>query len=116
MFTKRLKEVRKSLKLTQEEAARKLGIARTTYSGYETGNAEPDNEILQKIADLYNVSVDYLFGRTDDPTKYNDAATTIKLIEETAFRWGYRIDDPEFLKILSNAFDIIDMARGKSDK
>jgi transcriptional regulator with XRE-family HTH domain len=114
MFSKRLKEVRKSLKLTQEEAAKKLGIARTTYSGYETGNAEPDNEILQKIADLYNVSVDFLFGRTDDPTKYNDAETTIRLIKEEAARIGLSIDDPRFQKLLSDAFEMLRLARGKN--
>lgn len=60
-----LKQLRGKHKLTQEEFAVKLGIARSTYSGYETGKTEPDNETLQKIADYFEVSTDYLLGRTD---------------------------------------------------
>ena len=40
-----------------------LGIAQTTYAGYETGRYEPDLETLTKIADYYKISIDYLIGR-----------------------------------------------------
>lgn len=63
LLSQRLLNLRKGRKLTQKELSSKLGIARTTYSGYELGTSEPDNETLQKIADFYNESTDYLLGR-----------------------------------------------------
>lgn len=59
----KLEELRRKHKLTQKELSSRLGIARTTYSGYELGTSEPDNETLEKIADFFNVDIDYLFGR-----------------------------------------------------
>ncbi|MFD9627702.1 helix-turn-helix domain-containing protein [Peribacillus muralis] len=54
-------------KRTQEEVALKIGVSRARYSHYENGRSEPDMEILQKMADHYSVSTDYLLGRTDIP-------------------------------------------------
>lgn len=60
MFSERLKELREKSKLTQEEASKKLGIARTTYSGYERGTSEPDFSTLTKIAEFYGVDLNWL--------------------------------------------------------
>ncbi|WP_339283743.1 helix-turn-helix transcriptional regulator [Paenibacillus sp. FSL R5-0486] len=65
MLSERLLELRKERRLTQQEISKYLKMARTTYSGYENGSREPDNETLNKIADFLEVSVDYLLGRTD---------------------------------------------------
>lgn len=64
MFNEILEELRKEKRITQRELAAKLGIARTTYSGYENGTRQPDQRTLNKIADYFGVSVDYLLGRT----------------------------------------------------
>ncbi|MED1915803.1 helix-turn-helix domain-containing protein [Bacillus thuringiensis] len=61
----RLKACRKAKKLTQHELSETLGFNRSTYAKYETGDNEPDNQTLQKLADFFGVSVDYLLGRTD---------------------------------------------------
>ena len=53
--------------MSQKEAASILNVVPSTLSKWETGVATPDQTILPKIADLYNVSVDYLLGR-DAPT------------------------------------------------
>ncbi|MDF9482603.1 helix-turn-helix transcriptional regulator [Bacillus cereus] len=66
MFGNKLHSLRKERKLRQEDMAKHLGIARTTYAMYEQGNREPDYTTLQKLADFFNVSVDYLLGRTDE--------------------------------------------------
>lgn len=68
MLGDRLRKQRNRLKLTQEDIARKIGVARTTYAMYEQNSREPDYATLQKLADLFDVSVDYLLGRTNDPT------------------------------------------------
>lgn len=70
MFAKRIENLREKEKITQKNLAVKLGIARTTYSGYENGAREPDLETLKKIADYFEVSTDFLVGRTDDPHMY----------------------------------------------
>ncbi|MBQ7164100.1 MAG: helix-turn-helix transcriptional regulator [Clostridia bacterium] len=65
VFEKRLIELRKTYKLTQRDMAEKLNIAQPSYIRYENGSAEPKQEILVKIADIFDVSVDYLLGRAD---------------------------------------------------
>lgn len=59
----RLKELRKQKNLTQAELSQLLNIKQQYYSRYETGIAEPNIENLTKLADFYNVSIDYLVGR-----------------------------------------------------
>ncbi|KGG81087.1 hypothetical protein Y919_02725 [Caloranaerobacter azorensis H53214] len=61
----RIRELRKSYKLTQFELAEKLNIAQSTIGMIETNKREPSNELLVKIANFFNVSIDYLLGRTD---------------------------------------------------
>ena len=63
----RLKELRKKKGLTQLRLATELNTTQNTISRYETGEHEPGIAELIKIADYFNVSVDYLIGRTDDP-------------------------------------------------
>lgn len=55
-----LKKLRKSLGMTQQNMAEYLNIARSTYNGYELNLFEPDITTLKRLADLYNVSIDYL--------------------------------------------------------
>jgi len=62
-LSERLLELRKKSKLTQVELSSRLKMARTTYSGYELGTSEPDNDTLEKIADYYGVTTDNLLGR-----------------------------------------------------
>lgn len=60
---KKLKELRLSEKLTQEELAVKLNISRVNYTRYETDKVRPDFETLIKIADFYDISLDEIFDR-----------------------------------------------------
>ena len=69
MFGVRLRALRESQGLTQNDLATKLNTARTTITLYENSTNEPDFNTLIKIADIFNVSLDYLLGRTDE--KYN---------------------------------------------
>ncbi len=62
----RLLELRKELKLTQTDIANKLFITQNGYASYENGRTEPNIETLIKLADIFNVSVDYLIGRTNN--------------------------------------------------
>lgn len=59
----KLKELRKSEKMTQRQLAEELGISRVNYTRYETDAARPDFETLIKIADFFDVSLDEIFER-----------------------------------------------------
>jgi len=63
-FAERLKQLRKEKDLTIEQLASNLGSAKSTISRYENGR-EPKADILQLLAEYFNVSVDYLLGKTD---------------------------------------------------
>ena len=65
MFSTRLAKLREELGLTRKEVAEKLNIDQTTYGKYELSKRQPDYDTLQKISSFYNVSVDYLLGRTN---------------------------------------------------
>ncbi|MBO5060137.1 MAG: helix-turn-helix transcriptional regulator [Clostridia bacterium] len=63
----RLKYLRKKRHLSQTRLAMELNISQNTVSRYETGSHEPDIKALIRIADYFNVSIDYLLERTDNP-------------------------------------------------
>ena len=63
----RLKELRKKKGISQLRLATELNTTQNTISRYETGEREPGIAELIKIADYFNVSVDYLLGRTNNP-------------------------------------------------
>lgn len=63
----KIKELRKKNKITQIKMAMDLDMLQNTISQYENGKREPDIKTLIRIADYFNVSVDYLIGRTGYP-------------------------------------------------
>ena len=62
----RLKELRKKKKISQLKLAMDLNMNQNTISRYENMEREAGYDVLIKIADYFNVSLDYLLGRTDD--------------------------------------------------
>jgi len=68
-FADRLKECRKNSNKTQYDVAAHLGITEGGYQKYEICKREPNHETTVKIADYFNVSVDYLLGCTDNPKR-----------------------------------------------
>ncbi|CAK7010679.1 helix-turn-helix transcriptional regulator [Tissierella sp.] len=77
-FGEKLKYLRENNDMTRDDLANKLNVSYSTISKYETNVRFPDQEMLVKIADLFNVSTDYLLGRSDIPnpyTKENTSAT-----------------------------------------
>lgn len=69
-FGERIAKARKQQKLSQKELADKLGIAQSTLAGYETGARKVTFGTLQEISNTLNITVDYLFGKTDNPNEY----------------------------------------------
>lgn len=61
----RIKYLRERNNISQIEFAKKIGVSNTVLSRYESGDRKPDYDTLQLIADFFDVSTDYLLGRTD---------------------------------------------------
>lgn len=66
MFGNRLKQLRKNNNKTQEDISKILGISRGAYSHIENGRNEPDMETIVKLADIFEVSTDYLLGKSNN--------------------------------------------------
>jgi transcriptional regulator with XRE-family HTH domain len=64
-FSQRLRQLREEKGMERQDLANYLNMSYSTIAKYESGVRFPDKETLQKIADFFNVSVDYLLGRTD---------------------------------------------------
>ena len=82
-FPKRLKELRLEKCETQKELAKCLEIGRTTVSEYESGKIVPKQEGLLKIANHFNVSVDYLTGVSNDPATRKQNASNLDALLNT---------------------------------
>ncbi|MBO5046731.1 MAG: helix-turn-helix transcriptional regulator [Clostridia bacterium] len=64
-FREKLKQLRTDRGYTLKETALKLGLSQNAFANYEAGIREPSLSILKKICDVFDVSADYLLGRTD---------------------------------------------------
>lgn len=92
MIGAKLKELRKEANITQVEFAEKFNISKGTIAMWETDKREPDYVTLSKIADFFNVSVDYLLGRTNN--RIDDAVLDKALTV-----------DQDFLELAGNLHD-----------
>lgn len=89
----RIKDLREDRDMTQKDLGEALGkIPQRTISGYETETTEPPKQIWLTLADFFEVSVDYLMGRTNNP--YNDYFTNDLTIDEITELTRYK----EFIK------------------
>lgn len=68
MFANRLKSLRQSKEMNQVQLASKLGVKKQSVSNWENDNIMPSVDMLEKIADFFSVSTDYLLGRDAQPT------------------------------------------------
>lgn len=98
-FAIRFKKEREQRGWTQDDVAEKLGLQRSTIAGYESveKNRIPREETLNDIADLFNTSIDYMLGRTDDRTptlNYKKILPTLQQrLKETRTKYGLSIEE-----------------------
>lgn len=69
-FTKRLANLKAERNLLQKTVADDINISLRAYQYYERGQREPQMSVLIALADYFDVSIDYLVGRSDDPKRY----------------------------------------------
>ena len=77
----RIRELRKKHKISMKELGQYVGVAESTISLYETEKRQPDNNVLIKIAEIFNVSVDYLLGRETNDIYASIGAMPVKKIK-----------------------------------
>lgn len=83
-FHLRIKELRISRKLSQQELADALKISKSSINMYERGEREPGLDLLEAIADFFNVDMDYLMGKSDNPQKYLSSTNGVTLSSDEA--------------------------------
>lgn len=92
-----LKELRKKKGVKQQEIADYLGITRAAYTNIENGKRETDFDTLNKLANYFDVSIDYLFGKTNDSTPLSKKKPTPETVgpalAEMLKKHGYLKDD-----------------------
>lgn len=71
MFSQKLKNLRKEHGLTQAQLANKLGVGASTIGMYESNIRKPSYEVLNKISNYFNVSIDYLINNSNDNNTIN---------------------------------------------
>lgn len=110
MFQDKIKELRTTKRMTQQQVADILGITRPAYTAYESGKRQPDFDTLQKLAEIYEVSTDYLLGTTDKKeTKGEEASSYVKTI-------AAHMDDNLTEEQFNNIIDYIDFITNKHKK
>ena len=90
MLEHRLLEARKKKGLTQKQVAEKAGIHVASYSAYENNHKTPPADVLSNIADVLDVSLDWLMGRSEEPghlLTLGDIARSIYRIEKAMNAW-----------------------------
>lgn len=113
-FSERLKNLRKQAHLTQTDVAEKLGISQQAYASWERGIKKPTQDNLVKIAQILNVSIDYLVGNSDESVK-EDELDNVELLfrmnskglteEEKVI---FKKELIEFMEKRKKAFNVID--------
>lgn len=99
----RLKQVRKELDLSQSEMAAKLGTYQQRYAHWETGHTRPDPDELKNIADVLNITADWLIGRDAAAKPYpTELDREIFLLREEAKQYG-----PDSVKRLRKMLPLI---------
>lgn len=111
LIGERLRKARERKNLTQVQVKHRTGINNKTLSGYEKGVSEPDLETLKILANLYEVSVDWLVGNTDNPspkqTIYKEDRQYEFFLREIKEKYpGVNIDDPDVRRKLMKAIDL----------
>ncbi len=107
LFSTRLMTLRKEHHKTQEDVAAYLGLSRSTYTCYEIGTSMPSAQNLCALADLFEVNLDYLLGRGEDPEMY-DSQNPARTAQEIALMDRFRRINDEGREAVANMARLLD--------
>lgn len=106
LFGERLRQLRKTARLTQQDVADRLNIHRTSYTKYETGVVAPDQQGLVQLAELFGVTVDHLLGRVESLDVVLDTAgnkITLTLEEQNLLQIFRQLTYTEQMELVKQA-------------
>lgn len=132
-----IKKLRSEKNLTQKQLAEEIGVSKSTVAMWETGDRKPSRELLEQVADYFNVDMDYLYGRTyirkarlfdEDGNEYINKEHLNHFIDDETREIAQEIKDnpdirtlfdvsrkakPEDLRIVTNLLlDLLEKERG----
>ncbi|WP_027416269.1 helix-turn-helix domain-containing protein [Aneurinibacillus terranovensis] len=97
-FQERLRLARKQKRMTMEQIAEKIGVAKSTYASYELKYREPNIATIQSLASVLQVSTDYLLGIINDPSILETNAKL--LLQNRQLHWdGIKLEEDELKSI-----------------
>ena len=118
-FSEKLSSLRRASGLTQAELAARLGISKSAVSMYERGNREPELELLEKMADVFGVSINTLLGRKEPESLVNNDAELTSYLEELRdrpeMRMLFSVTRGATKEDVEAAVRIIEALRGRND-
>lgn len=101
----RLKALRLEKHMTQADIGKYLNVSNVSVSGYENDTREPDSSGLKKLASLFDVSTDYLLGRTDKRSESNDSNNEVDITDPTAIlRYNNQRIPPKDIELMIQIF------------
>lgn len=103
-----IKEAREYAGYSQKELAQIIGVAQNTFHGYESGKHDPKSDLLIKIANACNVSVDFLLGVDVNNTKKSPSATDAAPGEDVSQVFDYLCNGLEAMGLIGEGEDISD--------
>lgn len=113
MYGDRLRKLRLSKELTMEQVGLRLGIAKSSYAGYETESRQPPIDKLMKLAKIYGVSVDYIIGLTDDSDPKKERKDLKELLSNQGLLYkGVPLDD-NTVKVIKDVLELIASSKEK---
>lgn len=111
-LAKRIKYLRenfkdKDSKWTQQYVAEQIGVARVTYTAYENGTKTPPPDVVKKLANLFNVTTDYLLGNIDNPHDIEDKELEEFINNVKVWYKNEPKTKDEKLKLMKEMFELI---------
>jgi len=114
MFAKRLKQLRKTRKYSMQEVADTVGVAKSTYAGYESGYRHPTLDAIQIIAKKLHTSTDYLLGLTDYPDQLEPSNNAKELLNHQQLHWDGIPLKQEDLELVKRMLEHVIQTRNES--
>lgn len=108
MHSKRLRQLRLEHGYTMEEIGKKIGIAKSSYASYESKYRRPPLERLRQLSKVYDVSVDYILGLTDERKEQHNVRM---LLNQKGLHWDGLPLDEEILEQIQQVLDTVKSRR-----
>lgn len=110
MLKDNLKKLREAKGLTKKQTALELGISERAYITYEYGEREPKLETLQKLADFYGVTTDYLLGRPEAKPPQNAIDSLVEeqslhVVEESLLRMYFKLEPKKRAEFMQSVLE-----------